>query len=115
MTQMETVNRLAVVIAPRAPYLAWAQSLQGDLTIDKLPRDDWATVYLVNGLGDRVDRTAILRRHWQAIFDEQLFSWSQDHEVWPTKRTFRMFLEWFDVRVIEMVFDLGRGILAHDD
>lgn len=112
---METVNRVAIVVAPREPYLAWAQSLEGDLTIDELPRDDWATVYLVDVHGDRVDRTAILRRHWQAIFDEQLFSWSQDQRVWPKKRTFRMFLEWFDVRVVEMVFDLGRAMLEHDD
>jgi hypothetical protein len=26
-----------------------------------------------------------------------------------------MFLEWFDVRVVDLVYDLGEGILDHDD
>ncbi len=104
---METVNRVAIVVAPGKPYLDWAESLGDDLAVDELPRDDWATVYLVNTNCDRVDRTSILRRHWKSIFEEQLNSWRQDDTAWPKKRTFRMFLEWFDVRVVEMVFDLG--------
>lgn len=111
---MEIVNRAAIVISPGRPYLDWAGSLESGSSDPLLPPDDQTTVYLVNETKD-FNITGILRRHWQTIFDEQLESWSRDPRNWPKNRTLGMFLEWFHVRIADMVFDLGAGILHHDD
>jgi hypothetical protein len=49
------------------------------------------------------------------MFDEQLHSWHMDQRPWPRNRTLEMFLEWFDVRVVELVYDLGDVTLDHED
>lgn len=111
---METINRAAIVVGPKEPYLAWARSLETNPPIDELPFDDRTSIYLVNAGPEYFDGADIVRRNWQGIFDEQLNSWCLDRLAWPKKRTLQMFLEWFDARVAEMVFDLGEGILHHD-
>ena len=112
---METVNRVSVVVEPKEPFLAWTRSLKTASPIDEMSPDDLTSVFLVDANGDDFDRAEILGRHWHAMFDEQLFSWHTDQRDWPTNRTLDLFLEWFDVRVVELVYDLGEGILDHDD
>src|SRR5262245_1473223 len=107
---METVNRAAIVVESNEPYKAWARSLDGASTIDEMSRDELTSIFLVNDSGDEFERQDILRRQWRAVFEEQLYSW-----CWPRNRTLAMFLEWFDVRVIELVYDLGDGNLDYEN
>ncbi len=104
-----------MVVVPKEPYLAWARSLEGCSPIDEMSNEDLTSVYLVSADVDDLDRDAIVQQHWSAIFDEQLHSWSMDRRTWPRVRNLTMFLDWFDVRVVELVYDLGDGIVDHDE
>ncbi len=44
-----------------------------------------------------------------------MYSWHRDRQAWPRKRTYRIFREWFDVRLIELVFDLSGEPLVHEE
>lgn len=108
-----TINRAAVVVEPREPYLAWARALDGENpTIDTLSREARTSVYLIDE-DDDAERS--LRRHWEWIFEEQLHSWHRDPRDWPRKRTYKLFRQWFDVRLVGLVFDLGDGPLLQED
>jgi hypothetical protein len=111
---MRTVNRVAVVVSPREPFRAWARSLEDASPIDELPLADLTTVYLAEA-EEPVEAESVIRRHFAAIFEEQLVGWHRVASAWPTPRTYVLFREWFDVSVIELVFDLADRPLVHLD
>ena len=108
-----TINRVAVVVEPKVSYLAWARALDGDEpTIDVMSRESLTSVYLIEEHADSDDS---LEPHWDWIFVENLHSWCRDPRSWPQDRTYAMFKEWFDVRIVDTVFDLADGPVTHED
>ena len=107
------INRVATVVEPKEPYFAWARALDGDdPMIDSLSPEALTSVYLIEE-ADKAEGS--LRRHWDWIFEEKLYSWHRDRRAWPRKRTYRIFREWFDVRLVELVFDLSGEPLVHEE
>jgi hypothetical protein len=56
----------------------------------------------------------LIRKHYALIFEEQLNSWHRDETAWPSRRTFAMFGEWFEAKIADMVWDLGKKPLETD-
>lgn len=111
---MRTINRTAAVITPKEPYKHWATAL-GYATNEDFEADDQETqVYLLPDTLDHKDAMKKLRKVYMAVFDEELEGWSEDRELWPTKRTFAMFQEWFGVRFASLVIDLADEPLASE-
>ena len=106
------INRIATIVEPKEPYLNWARSLDDDGLIDKMSREDLTSVYLIEQK-EHVDRA--LRRHWDWIFEEKLHSWHRDRHAWPKTRTYQIFREWFEVRLVDLVFDLVDAPIFHDE
>lgn len=100
------VNRTAIILIPKQPYADWANSLDVDGPRFELSDgDDELTVFL----GPEVDTVqevhAFVDKHFDYFFESWLQDWSLDVAQWPTRRTRRMFHEWFDVRIHTMVED----------
>ena len=107
---MKSVNRSAVTIRPKQPYLDWANSLPGPLTgvtLDQL-RDD-CPVYLVPQFPDNEKALAWVNQRFDDFFTYELWGWSTEEKDWPRKRTVKMFHEWFDVTIDSEVIDIGSG------
>jgi hypothetical protein len=110
--QIPTVNRRVVFIRPKEPYLAWARALDDNgPSIDHMPMSDLSSVYLIEE-DDQQERS--LKKHWAEIFEEMLISWCTVNEEWPAQRTYSMFLEWFEVEIQELVFDLAHGPILQE-
>ena len=108
-----TVNRIAVVVEPKEPYYAWDRALDDDgPSIDSMSRESMTSVYLID---EAENAEKSLRRNWSWIFEEKLFSWHRDREGWPKKRTYKCFRDWFEVRLIDLVFDLSESPLLQED
>lgn len=110
---MEYPDRLALLIRRKLPYIDWANSFDDggpkyDLEIHR------PTTYLIDEVVDTLDLKKVLRRYWRDIFEEQLNSWMRAPDVWPQRRTYSVFLQWFDVEVCDMVIDLGRWPIQYD-
>ena len=103
---MQTINRIAAVVRPKEPYFEWIKSLDGSC-----PRSEFGTVYL---LRESDNLEASLKSSFGAIFAEQLASWDQRESSWPRKRSYGVFQKWFDVELIDMVFDACEGEIVHD-
>ena len=102
------INRVAAVVDPKEPYLAWARALDDDEpTIDSLSREQLTSVYLIEELDDDETGERALRRHWPWIFEEKLMAWCRASKDWPRKRTYKMFRQWLDVRLIDLLYDLS--------
>lgn len=106
-------DRLALLIRRKEPYIAWANSFD-DGGPSYEPTHDRATVLLIDEDVDGLDLKKTLRRYWREIFETELENWMRDPEVWPKRRTYGVFLKWFDVQVCEMVADLGRWPIEYD-
>ena len=107
---MRLVNRAAITVKPRQPYIDWANRLDHDapkITLEHLPEQ---TVYLVEDLADYlVEPQAVVRRYFREIFGHELRAWHRVESDWPQKRTFAVFKEWFEFEVHSMVLDMHGG------
>jgi hypothetical protein len=110
---MKIVNRIAISVTPREPYMAWARAIAGGSAGAAASAEAFTSVYLVEA-PDRFDPQQLIRKHHALIFEEQLSSWHRDESVWPSRRTFVMFSEWFEAKITEMVWDLGKQPLEAD-
>lgn len=103
------LNRTALVIRPKQPYIDWANSLEEDgpkLSLRK--QDQEYTIYLVEEFNSDLDPGPALQKHYSSIFEQELAGWHRDPSAWPGKRSLRTFMEWFDVEMHSMVVDLAK-------
>jgi hypothetical protein len=48
-----------------------------------------------------------IMRHYRSIFEEKLLGWCRLAEFWPADRSWAAFQKWFDVQIVDGVFDLA--------
>ncbi len=112
MTAPSPINRIAVTLIPTEACLAWINSGDDDkLTLDEI-REAPTTFLLPVG---RDEPEAQVRRHFKAMFEEELNSWYTDSSLWPKDLSFKTFKKFFTIQVASMVIDLGKGAIVRDD
>jgi hypothetical protein len=97
------VNRSAVLVRPRQPYLDWAKA-QGDG--DSYPTCGERNVYLLPPFETEDDADDIIRHFYDIIFEAELADWITDPSTWPEDRSYDTFLAWFEVEHNSLVEDL---------
>ena len=55
-----------------------------------------------------------LKRNYDKIFQNELNDWYTNEIKWPQQRTFKMFKEWFDYKIISMVLDMEETEITKD-
>ena len=85
--------------------------MEVDSPVDRDTVDDLSQVYLVDEAEAEPDREQLLRRYYAVIFAEQLALWYRAEKLWPKPRSREQFDAWFDVRLIEIIFDLSKKAL----
>ena len=104
---MRELNRSAIVVAPKRPFLEWLQSVDpssSELTLHELGREP--SMYLLPECESDEDFADCLREMFPVIFEGELEGWWTDESAWPGTRTFDTFQEWFDCRFHSIVIDL---------
>ena len=107
------LNRGAVIVGPRQPYIDWALSLD-DSGMAPDP-DGEKTVYLIPIYDNDIEALEVLSQCYDFIFEEELGAWHTDEARWPRNRTFKMFREWFDYSFCAVINDMCDYELADDD
>ncbi len=81
------VNRSAMVLRPKGPYIAWAREIGKD---SAFPTGDPAaslrevrTAYLVPRFDDREQAREVLAAWAEVLFELELAQWATDPERWP--------------------------------
>ena len=113
MTEFPTINRSAVILLPTEACLDWVKSCpdyMDDSPLGEAEREP--TVYLVPDANDTPDD--YIRRHFRAMFEEELNSWYTDPSMWPKDLCFETFMKFFRIQVTTMVYDLGKGQIIKD-
>ena len=102
---MEVLNRSAITITYKKPFIDWNNNLFPDMPMYENMLGESKT-YLINQLFVNAD--AAIKKHYKEIFEEELFGICTDEEEWPQKRTFKLFNEWFSYEISDWVMDLSK-------
>ena len=113
---MRAVNRSAVVVVPKQPFLDWlhrVDSSSGKLTLTDLAND--LSIYLLPECGLESELELHFKKACPKIFEDQLNGWYRAEELWPEDRSLEIFRLWFDYRFHFVLFDLGKQPLIAED
>jgi hypothetical protein len=102
---MAVINRCALAVAPRAPMREWSRPFWSPE--DRLGGATDESLYLIPAYDDQVAALAQLRGLHEEIFAAELDLWCVDRQLWPSPRSFDLFLQWFSLRFFPLVEDLG--------
>tara|TARA_R110002049_G_scaffold307794_4_gene509525 strand:+ start:1927 stop:2697 length:771 start_codon:yes stop_codon:yes gene_type:complete len=97
------INRYALVIKPKQPFLDWINNLYPE---DKITEADEANIYLIDNAIDDLEKW--LRKKFDKFFTIELNDWHTNKKEWPQKRNYKMFNQWFQVDISTMVYDLEK-------
>ena len=106
---MVAVDRSAIVVTPKQPFLDWLHAV--DPTSSELKLADLSiepTIYLIPECEVPEDVVECLQDVCGEIFQDQLNGWYRVRAVWPTDRSYEMFCRWFDYRFHSVLLDLGQ-------
>ncbi|WP_428225159.1 hypothetical protein [Flavobacterium sp.] len=105
---MKILNRSAITVTPKQPFVDWANALTPELPMEVNMLGESHT-YLTNP--DFDDAETHLKEYFNQIFEEELDSIWTEEEDWPPTRDFKTFCEWFQVEVSDSVQDLSKKSL----
>jgi hypothetical protein len=109
--EIEVVARCAVVVTPKEAYSDWLVSLGEDgrrELQDQQERDQWPMVFLIPAFVDEDDARQFFTEHVGDAFEWVLPS-PIERRLWPKKRDFEKFCEWFEISHGDTVIDQGHG------
>jgi hypothetical protein len=112
MTDLPTINRHAIVLVPTQACLDWINSCPGDPTTLAEVQKEPAVFLIPEG---EAEPESYVRRYFRAMFEEELYSWYTDLDLWPKDRSFKTFKKFFTIHVSTMVFDLGKGMIVREE
>ena len=107
------LNRSAVMVRPKQPFLDWAAQTNGS---DSRPdRDDERVVYLIPEYDDEQEAWELVEEVYAEIFESELYGWHTDESAWLQQRDFAMVRQWFDIELNSSVEDLCGYELVDED
>jgi hypothetical protein len=98
------IDRQSIILKPQQPFIDWAKNLPDDeCFFDK-------TGIIVNTylIDEDIIAEKWLKKKFDKLFMLELEEICQNKKLWPNKRNYKMFREWFRVEFSELVFDLER-------
>ncbi len=107
------INRAALIVRPKQPYLDWAAGLGEDGDVPELEAEQ--TVYLIPVFESDEEAEAILDAVHAEVFANELWGWHTDESAWPRNRDLETFKEWFEIEMHGIVEDLCDYELLDED
>ncbi len=114
------VNRGALILRYKEPAVRWineADPSPSDSPITLQQVNEERTVYLISDSAGEDERTweRWLRRHYAKLFEMELNDWYTVPALWPSKRSYELFRQWFDPDLHTVLTDLGQGAIYDDE
>ena len=105
---MRVLNRIAVSIIGKQPYLDWtrkhdADANKGLLTVARAK--PYGTAILLPEFEVEEDVQEWIEENASWLFEFQLSSWTEVESTWPQARDLKTFREWFRVDIHTTVVD----------
>lgn len=104
----EVSNRSALYVTSKEPFKKWASYYNEESQEDLKSRIKEKHIYLIEDIYEEDLTGEVLELYYANIFEYELMSWNGYEHEWPKNRNLELFLEWFDVKLCDDVFDLAK-------
>ena len=105
MDEFESINRAAVIISLKKPFIEWIKYVDSEAQyLDE--KHDSKAIYLLPEVSDTGKSERYLKKNFQKIFEHELGGWYTDPSLWPKDRSWKVFNEWLDYEIHSMIFDV---------
>jgi hypothetical protein len=114
---MGLINRHAIILAPKVPFISWIKKTAPEVASDlpKEPLDhDAATIYLIPEFESPEDGLEWLEENFESFFEAELYNWSENDDNWP-ELTLDNFQKWFHVSYQSMIENTVEGPLLEEE
>ena len=105
---MEILNRSAITVTPKQPFIDWANKLTPEIPM-RINILGESHTYLTDPDFDNAEKH--IKKQFKQIFDEELEGIWQNENDWPQKRDYKTFCEWFHFEISDWVQDLSKESL----
>jgi hypothetical protein len=107
---MRILNRTAVSVTGKQPYIDWtrrhdADANRGMLTVARAK--PYGTAILLPEFELEEDVQEWIEENAEWLFEFQLSAWTDETSTWPQTRDLKTFREWFRVEIHSIVVDEG--------
>lgn len=104
---MQFINRSIAIIKPKQPFVDWINSTDPDsgrkISLEQASSDP--TCILLPEFDSPKGARSYIKRIYDDVWLWELMAWWTDESVYPKKRSFEKFYEWFDIELGSEVFD----------
>ncbi|HNX21889.1 MAG TPA: hypothetical protein PKG88_05935 [Bacteroidales bacterium] len=107
----DPINRNAIVVHIKKPFYDWLISIEPQSSVQV---EMEGNIYLIKEKDSNEAIENWLKRNYDKIFQNELNDWYTNEIKWPQQRTFKMFKEWFDYKIISMVLDMEETEISKD-
>ena len=94
------IDRHAIVIKPRQPFLDWINKYEQGDDIKEV------NIYLVSDKME--DLETYLKKKFDKFFMQELDDWNTNKKQWPQRRNYTLFKQWFQVETATFIYDLEK-------
>jgi hypothetical protein len=103
----EAINRDALIITPKQEFITKLNKIFKEDPVeikDPLEHDN-ANIYLLPERDSTEASLKYVKIHFKGFFEEELFAWNTDEDVWGEELTWELFNKWFNLSIQSMIFD----------
>jgi hypothetical protein len=98
----DTIDRSAIMILPGEIYYNWGRCVnEGNIAL-LFPEPQ---LFLIPNFETPEETSEFIETFYDLIFRHELERWSVDPAFWPINRTYEMFRNWFEIKLIYHVRD----------
>ena len=115
---MRIVNRTAISVVGRGPYVAWTrkhdpEASRGVLSVARVK--PYGTAILLPDFEVEEDVQEWVEENAPWLFELQLSAWTDEESTWPQTRNVKTFREWFRVDIHVTVIDEGEDEIEEEE
>jgi len=112
---MGMLNRSAVVVKPKQPFLDWLHAADPTGCPNTLQEQvHEPSIYPIPGCDTKKEVADLLRDLCQEIFAGQVDYWYRDRTTWPNDRSFDVSCRWLDHHLHSVLIDLCHEPLVEE-
>lgn len=107
-------NRSLLVLRPRRPMIEWVQGCDPEHPASEAEIARASEAMMIPVFESPDEATGWLEENADALFEVALGAWYADPELWPERRDWAALQEWFDLELIDVLWDVVDAPLASD-
>ena len=114
---MHHLNRAAVILIPKQPFVDWLHSTPDPpdfITLDYLLEQGDHHVYLIPEVEDLSTAPEVIERLAPAILEQELGAWYTNTAAWPERLDYGTLVEFFEVMLSSEVTDTVSGAIRRE-